>query len=121
NKAADDAAGLAISEKMRAQIRGLAQAERNIQDGISLIQTAEGGLGTIQDPSLLRLRELAVQAANDTLASSDRSKIQDEVERIKQGINDIANNTHFNGVHLLNVTENLFDSLSSTNYIGTNV
>ncbi|KAA1178428.1 flagellin [Paenibacillus sp. B2(2019)] len=102
NIAADDAAGLAISEKMRAQIRGLAQAERNTQDGISLIQTMESGLGTIQDPNLLRLRELALQASNDTLTNFDRTLIQKEVEQIKLGINDIANNTQFNGIHLLN-------------------
>ncbi|TVX99404.1 flagellin [Paenibacillus cremeus] len=120
NRAADDAAGLAISEKMKAQIRGLSQASRNVQDGISLIQTAEGALGTIQDPALLRLNDLAVQAANDTLTGSDRSMIQDEVERIKQGINDIANNTHFNGIHLLNVNGSQFDSLSNTIYTGTN-
>ncbi|OME01072.1 hypothetical protein BSK54_14530 [Paenibacillus odorifer] len=102
NIAADDAAGLAISEKMRAQIRGLSQAARNTQDGISLIQTAERGLGTIQDPNLLRLRELAIQASNDTLTNFDRTLIQKEVEQIKLGINDIANNTQFNGIHLLN-------------------
>lgn len=85
NKAADDAAGLAISEKMRAQIRGLAQAGRNIQDGISLIQTAEGALGIIQDPNLLRLRELAVQASNGTLTDSDRSHIQKKFNKLSKG------------------------------------
>ncbi|MCM3442669.1 flagellin N-terminal helical domain-containing protein [Metabacillus halosaccharovorans] len=102
NKASDDSAGLAISEKMRAQIRGLQQAQRNTQDGISLIQTAEGGLGTIQDPNLLRLRELAVQSANDTLTDEDRQQIQKEVGQLKKGINEIANNTEFNGIKLLN-------------------
>lgn len=87
---------------MRAQIRGLAQAERNTQDGISLIQTVESGLGTIQDPNLQRLRELAIQASTDTLTNADRALIQMEVEQIKHGINDIANNTQFNGLHLLN-------------------
>lgn len=102
NKAEDNAAGLAISEKMRAQIRGLAQVERNIQDGISLIQTAECGLGIIQEPNLVRLRELAIQASNGILADTDRSAIQKEVDQIKQGINEIANNTNFNGINLLN-------------------
>jgi len=104
NKASDDAAGLAISEKMKGQIRGLQQAQRNIQDGISLIQTAESGLGSIQDPNLQRLRELSIQAATDTLTDADRQLIQKEVEQIKSGINDIANNIHFNGINLLNET-----------------
>lgn len=102
NKAGDDAAGLAISEKMRGQIRGLNMAGKNIQDGISFIQTAESGLGNIGDPNLIRLRELAIQSANDTLTDDDRKLIQNEVEQIKNGINDIANNTEFNGIKLLN-------------------
>ncbi|MEY9979603.1 hypothetical protein [Lysinibacillus sp. RC79] len=102
NRAGDDAAGLAISEKMRGQIRGLNMAGKNIQDGISLIETAESGLGSIQDPNLLRLRELAIQAANDTLTDLDRQQIQQEVEQIKSGIDAIANNTEFNGIKLLN-------------------
>lgn len=105
NKAADDAAGLSISEKMRAQIRGLDQAQRNIQDGISLIQTAEGGLAEIQNPNLQRLRELAIQAANDTLTQVDRQSIQEEVEQIKKAIDEIANDTEFNGIKLLNVPD----------------
>src|SRR5690625_3538379 len=84
NKASDDSAGLAISEKMRGQIRGLEQAQRNIQDGISLIQTAESGLASIQTPPLQRLRELAIQASNDALTNTDRQKIQEEVEQIKK-------------------------------------
>ena len=94
---------------MRAQIRGLGQAQRNIQDGISLIQTAESGLATIQDPSLLRLRELAIQAANDTLTDEDRKEIQKEVIQIKQGINEIANNTEVNSIKLLEGST-VFDS-----------
>ncbi len=130
NKAADDAAGLSISEKMRAQIRGMNQAERNIQDGISLIQTAESGLGNIQDPLLIRLRELAVQAANGSLTDSDRLIIQEEVRQIKDGINDIANNTHYNGINLLNSGSNEvvnqdgkinLNAVSFTNYIGQNI
>lgn len=105
NQAADDSAGLAISEKMRAQIRGLERAEQNIQDGISLIQTAEAGLAEIANPNLIRLRELAIQAANDTLTNTDRAMIQKEVEQIKNGIDDIANNTKFNDIFLLNVPD----------------
>ncbi|WP_279041550.1 flagellin [Brevibacillus borstelensis] len=105
NKAADDAAGLSISEKMRAQIWGLDQAQRNIQDGISLIQTADGGLAEIQNPNLQRLRELAIQAANDTLTQEDRQSIQEEVEQIKKAIDEIADNTEFNGIKLLNVPD----------------
>ncbi|MFP3514305.1 flagellin domain-containing protein, partial [Peribacillus sp. SIMBA_075] len=74
----------------------------NIQSGISLIQIAESGLSTIQDPNLLRLRELAIQAANDTLTNDDRQQIQIESIQIKKGINEIANNTEFNAIKLLN-------------------
>lgn len=101
NQAADDAAGLGISENMRAQIRGLNQAGENIQDGLSLLQTADSGLGNIIDPNLLRMRELAIQAANDTLTDDDRAKIQMEVEQIIEGINDIAGGTEFNTVKIL--------------------
>ncbi|MBP1155150.1 MULTISPECIES: flagellin [unclassified Paenibacillus] len=101
NQAADDSAGLSISEKMKGQIRGLEQAERNIQDGISLIHTAEGGLSQIQNPLIQRLRELAIQASNGTLTSHDRQAIQMEIDQIKQNINDIANNTEFNSIKLL--------------------
>lgn len=102
NRAADDAAGLVISEKMRAQMRGLSQAERNIQDGISMLQTADAGLGEIADPNLVRLRELAIQAATDTLTDMERGIIQLEVNQILASINDIANQTHFNTRPLLN-------------------
>lgn len=101
NRGADDSAGLAISEKMRGQIRGLEQAKRNIQDGISLLQTADGGLSQIIDPPLQRLRELAVYAANDTLNAEDRTKIQDEIQQIKQTIEGIVKETKFNGIPLL--------------------
>ncbi len=104
NKAADDAAGLAISEKMRAQIRGLSQASRNVQDGISLIQTAEGGLSHILEPSLQRLRELTIQAGNGTLTEKDRRMIQDEVKQILGEIDQIAQGTEFNGKKLLDGT-----------------
>ena len=101
NQAADDAAGLNISEEMRAQIRGLNQAGENIQDGISLLKVADGGMGNIIDPNLQRIRELAVQSANDTLTDDDREKIQEEVNQIIQGIDNIANHTEFNGMQLL--------------------
>ncbi|MBO8138811.1 MAG: hypothetical protein H0Z40_11950 [Desulfotomaculum sp.] len=101
NKAADDAAGLAISEKMRAQIRGLEQAKRNAQDSISLLQTAEGGLNETHT-ILQRMRELAVQAANDTNTDDDRAEIQKEIEQLKEEINRIANTTEFNTKKLLN-------------------
>jgi flagellin len=95
NRAADDAAGLAISEKMRSQIRGLEMAERNALDAISLIQTAEGALNEIHS-ILQRMRELAVQAANDTLESNDRSAIQAEIDQLTHEIDRIADTTQFN-------------------------
>lgn len=101
NKASDDAAGLSISEKMRAQIRGLDQVSRNIQDGISLIQTAEGGLSEVHS-LLQRGRELSVQVANDTLTENDKQVVQKEVDQINSEINRIANNTEFNTIRLLN-------------------
>ncbi|NGM83823.1 hypothetical protein G5B47_15490 [Paenibacillus sp. 7124] len=100
NKAADDAAGLSISQKMKAQIRGLAQAQRNIQDGISLIQTSEGALGNIHE-MLDRARELAVQAANGTLTNSDRTAIDEEITQLKQGIDKTIADTKFNTIPLL--------------------
>lgn len=102
-KAGDDAAGLAISEKMRAQIRGMEQAERNVQDGISLVQTAEGALeesGNI----LQRMRELTVQGANDTLVSEDRNKIKEELTQLGEELGKIAEETKFNGQQLLKGT-----------------
>ena len=101
NRAGDDAAGLAISEKMRGQIRGLNQASRNAQDGISLIQTAEGALNESQ-AILQRMRELAVQSANDTNVSVDRGEIQKEMNQLSSEINRIANTTEFNTKKLLN-------------------
>jgi len=100
NRAADDAAGLAISEKMRAQIRGLGQAVRNANDGISLIQTAEGALEETHD-MLKRLKELAIQAGNDTYSDEERAYMQDEVDKIKTEIDRIAKSTDFNGIKLL--------------------
>lgn len=101
NRAGDDAAGLAISEKMRGQIRGLDQATRNSQDGISLIQTAEGAL-TETHSILQRMRELAVQAGNDTNTTNDRSEIQKEINQLTDEIDRIANTTEFNTKKLLN-------------------
>jgi flagellin len=101
NRAADDAAGLAISEQMRGQIGGLDQAQRNAQDGISLVQTAEGSLNEVHS-MLQRLRDLKVQFNNGTLDSSDQDAIAAEVSAIGQELGDIAKNTSFNGNSLLN-------------------
>lgn len=101
NRAADDAAGLAISEKMRSQIRGLKQAERNSMDGISLMQTAEGALQEVH-AMLQRMRELAVQAANDTNTTYDREQIQKEIDQLKLEIDSISEKTEFNTRKLLN-------------------
>ncbi len=100
NSAADDAAGLAISEQMRGQIRGLDQASSNAQDGISLIQTAEGALSETTD-ILQRMRELAVQSATDTNTDNDRAEIQKEVDELAKEITRIANDTQFNTKSLL--------------------
>ncbi len=101
NRAGDDAAGLAISEKMRGQIRGLDQATRNAQDGISLIQTAEGALNETHS-ILQRMRELAVQAASDTNTDGDRAEIQKEITQLKAEITRISTDTEFNTKKLLN-------------------
>ncbi|MEW8957278.1 flagellin [Clostridium sp.] len=101
NRAGDDAAGLAISEKMRGQIRGLDQASRNAQDGISLIQTAEGSLNETHS-ILQRMKELSTQAANGTNTEADRSSIQDEMNQLTSEINRIGNTTEFNTQKLLN-------------------
>lgn len=103
NHAADDAAGLAISENMRAQIRALQQGSRNIQDGISLIQTAERALGSITE-ELQRIRELLVQRENDTYTYSDKETINQEITQSLRSIEDITNSTQFNGMPLLNGT-----------------
>ncbi len=106
NRAGDDAAGLAISEKMRGQIRGLNQASRNAQDGISLIQTAEGSLDTSQK-ILQRMRELSVQAANDTNVDADREAIQNEITELTKEVDRIANTAEFNTQKLLKGTGEL--------------
>jgi flagellin len=101
NRAADDAAGLAISEKLRTQIKGLAQANNNAQDGVQFVQTAEGGLEQISG-ILQRMRELSIQSASDTLVNSDRAKIQTEIEQLRTEITRIAHTTEFNTRKLLN-------------------
>ncbi len=107
NRAGDDAAGLSISEKMRGQIRGLDQASRNSQDGISMIQTAEGALQETQ-AILQRMRELAVQSSNDTNVSVDRAAINTEITELKAEISRIKDNTQFND-------QNLLDGSAGTN------
>ena len=99
--AADDAAGLGISERMRAQIKSYGQAGRNAQDGISMVQTAEGALGEASN-ILVRMRELAVQAANGTLSAADRTTINTEFAALTSEIERIADETEFNGISLLN-------------------
>lgn len=101
NRAADDAAGLAISEKLRSQVNGLNQAQSNAQDGVSLIQTAEGALNETH-AMLQRMRTLTVQAASDTNTSSDRQAIQKEVDALTIEINSTTDRTEFNGMKLLN-------------------
>lgn len=101
NQAADDAAGLAISENIKAQVRGLRQANRNANDGISLVQVAEGSLGEMAN-MLIRLRELGVQAASDTISDKERSLTNVEYQQLKAEMQRIAQNTKFNGTPLLN-------------------
>ena len=100
NRAADDAAGLAISEKMRKQIRGLDQASENAEDGISCVQTAEGALAEVQD-MLQRMNELMVQAANGTNSETDRLYIQDEIDQLISEVDRVAETTKFNETYLL--------------------
>jgi flagellin len=108
NRAGDDAAGLAISENLKAQIRGLGQAERNAQDGISLVQIAEGALSEVSN-IMIRLRELAVQAASDTIGPSERKFLNVEYEQLISEVDRIANSTEFNSVKLLNGTGAVLD------------
>jgi flagellin len=111
NRAADDAAGLAISEKMRGQIGGLAQAQRNAQDGVSLVQTAEGALTEVHS-MLQRVRDLKVQYTNGTLDSSDKEAIAVEVKQLAIEIDKIQSDTEFNGIKLLNGTGGTSGSIS---------
>ncbi|MGV1684803.1 flagellin N-terminal helical domain-containing protein [Sphingopyxis sp. NJF-3] len=117
NSAKDDAAGLAIATRMDANVRGLNQAVRNANDGISLAQTAEGAMGNISN-ILVRMRELAVQASNGTLGTDDRAAIQTEVTALVSQIDDIATRTTFNGTDLLNGTTDL-DGTGAGTDVGT--
>lgn len=119
NRAGDDAAGLAISEKMRGQIRGLEQATRNAQDGISLIQTAEGALNEVHS-ILQRMNELATQAANGTLSTNDRNSVSDEITQLNSEIDRISSATKFNGQTLLAGTFGVqLDTATSGIAVGT--
>jgi flagellin len=119
NRAGDDAAGLSISEKMRGQIRGLNQASTNAQDGISLIQTAEGAMNEIHSV-VQRMRELAVQGANDTNVSEDRKAIVAEMSELREEIDRIANSTEFNTMKLINGTFDENGGRALTLQVGAN-
>src|SRR5919112_5120991 len=106
NRAADDAAGLAISERLRGQINGLDQAQRNVQDAISLVQTAEGSLTEVH-AMLQRVRERAVQYKNGSLSTADRTAIQSEVYQLASEIERIGSSAEFNGIKLLNAVATL--------------
>ena len=106
NRAADDAAGLAIAEGFRSQVNGVKVAQRNSQDGVSLVQTAEGALSETTN-ILQRVRELAVQAANGTQSTANRSAIHDEVNQMLQQIDDIATDTEFNGIRVLSSSQTI--------------
>jgi len=119
NKAADDAAGLTISESLRAQARGSLVASQNAQTGINLLQTAEGDLGIIQD-NLQRIRDLAVQAANDTNGSAERTAIRAEVQQRLDEINRIAKSSKFNNVQLLDGTSDVSLQIGANTLTSTN-
>jgi len=108
NHAGDDAAGLAISESLRAQLRGLAQAERNAQDGISLVQVAEGAMAEVSN-ILIRMRELGVQAASDTVGDQERKYLNVEFSQLMEEIDRIAQSTEYNGTPLLNGSSHTFE------------
>ncbi len=118
NRAADDAAGLAISEKMRKQIRGLTQASANAQDGISAVQTAEGALTEVHD-MLQRMNELAVKAANGTMSESDRNAIQNEIDQLTTEIDRVATTTKFNETYLLKGANGSFAGSLTFNDVNT--
>ena len=113
NRAGDDAAGLSISEKMRGQIRGLEQGSTNAQDGISLIQTAEGALNEVHS-ILQRMRELAVQGSNDTNVTEDRTSIYEEMEQLAKEINRISCTTEFNTMKLFASSTQVANIASNT-------
>ena len=104
NKASDDSAGLAVSEKLKNQVRGLNQAQRNAQDAMSLLQVAEGALNEVHS-ILGRVRELSVQGANDTLTNSDRTHIQDEIDALLSEVDRISTSTQFNKINLLDASK----------------
>lgn len=108
NRAADDAAGLAISESLKAQIRGLRQADRNANDGISLVQVAEGSMNEVST-MLIRLRELSIQAASDTIGDTERKFVDVEYQQLKSEIQRVTESTEFNGFNLLNGTGGVID------------
>ena len=112
NKGADDAAGFAISEMLRADVRGLAQARRNANDGISLVEVAEGGLSEINN-IMVRLRELSVQAASDTIGQRERGYLNQEFFQLKDEVDRIASSTEFNGTRLLTGTREIPEELRS--------
>jgi len=114
NKAADDAAGLAITEKENTQIKGYDKGAENIAAGKDMLNVADGGLSNVQD-YLQRMRELSIQAANATVTDSDKAAMQKEVDQLKQGINDIANNTQFNTKNLLNGENSSFNIATDGN------
>ncbi len=123
NRAADDAAGLAISEKMRRQVRGLTQASANAQDGISCVQTAEGALAEVHD-MLQRMNELAIKASNDTMTSVDRGYIDAEVQQLKTEINRVQSTTTFNEMNLLTgefTNKNLQVGAEAGQFIGISI
>jgi flagellin len=120
NSARDDAAGLAISQRMNAQVKGLNQAARNASDGISMIQTAEGGMSQIQD-MLIRMKELATQGSNSTLADAERSFISDEMTQLRDEINNISTRTKLNGQQLLNGSFGKALDTTSTVQVGMNL
>src|SRR5918997_4506609 len=106
NRAADDAAGLAISERLRGQIKGLDQAQRNVQDAVSMVQTAEGSLTEVH-AMLQRVRELAVQFKNGSLSNADRTAIQSEVYQLASEIERIGGSAEFNGIKLMNTPQTI--------------
>lgn len=118
NSAADDAAGLAISEKMRSQIRGLNRAKLNAQDGVSMLQTAEGGLAE-SESIIQRMRELAIQSSNDTLTANDRLEIQKEINQLRDAIDDIADSTEYNTKKLLDGSQTALISASTSHVSGS--
>ena len=119
NRASDDAAGLSVSEQLRTQVRGLAMGNRNIQDGMSLLNIAEGALIEIED-ALQRIRELSIQAANDTLTFTERSYVQVEVDQLRYEIDRISNGTQFNSQKLLNGTAVWATSSGGILHVGPN-